>query len=74
MKKLFCVRNRITGGALAKDKHDDRMLAEAKNSEHILWFERKIEAKRLRDQQNEGKEKGFYVVSLGPDHRRYRSL
>ena len=59
MKRLFTVREKAT-----------KKYCYADNGE-LLYFSNKSEAKDFRDLQTNIHNKEF-VVSLGPDHRRYR--
>lgn len=61
MKRLFCVRRKALKISVLEDDNGDP-----------LYFRSKVEAKQHRDKENAQTGEQTYVVSLGPDHRRFR--
>lgn len=60
MKRLFCVRRKSPRVSVIEDDNGEP-----------LYFPNKILAKHHRDRLNQETKERTFVVSLGPDHRRY---
>lgn len=60
-KRLFCVRRKSLRVSIIED-----------DAGNPLYFPSKVDAKQHRDKLNKELGDQFFVVTLGPDHRRYR--